>query len=63
MTDSVLHPQDLIEGTYLLASILFIMGLKGLSHPESARRGMFYAEAGMLMVYSASRRPRDSASR
>jgi H+-translocating NAD(P) transhydrogenase subunit beta len=50
MTDSVLHPQYLIEGTYLLASILFIMGLKGLSHPESARRGMFYAEAGMLMA-------------
>jgi H+-translocating NAD(P) transhydrogenase subunit beta len=39
-----------IEATYLLASILFIMGLKGLSHPESARRGMFYAEAGMLMA-------------
>ena len=39
-----------IEATYLLASILFIMGLKGLSHPESARRGMFYAEAGMFMA-------------
>src|SRR5919204_6355328 len=39
-----------IEGTYLLASVLFIMGLKGMSHPESARRGMFYAEAGMLMA-------------
>lgn len=39
-----------IEGTYLLASILFILGLKGLSHPESARRGMFYAEAGMFMA-------------
>ena len=39
-----------IEATYLLASILFIMGLKGLSHPDSARRGMFYAEAGMLMA-------------
>ncbi len=39
-----------IEATYLLASILFVMGLKGLSHPDSARRGMFYAEAGMLMA-------------
>jgi NAD(P) transhydrogenase subunit beta len=44
------QPQYLIEIAYLLASILFIMGLKGLSHPESARRGMFYAEAGMLMA-------------
>src|SRR5438105_7178134 len=43
-----------IEATYLLASILFIMGLKGLSHPESARRGMFYAEAGMLMAIIGS---------
>ncbi|HAF14542.1 MAG TPA: hypothetical protein DCK99_12765, partial [Blastocatellia bacterium] len=29
-----------IEISYLLASILFILGLKGLSHPESAKRGM-----------------------
>jgi NAD(P) transhydrogenase subunit beta len=37
-----------IEATYLLASVLFVLGLKAMSHPESARRGMFYAEAGML---------------
>lgn len=37
----------LLEFTYLIASMLFILGLKGLSHPESARRGMFMAEAGM----------------
>ncbi|MDP9292402.1 MAG: NAD(P)(+) transhydrogenase (Re/Si-specific) subunit beta, partial [Verrucomicrobiota bacterium] len=39
-----------IEFTYLLASVLFILGLKGMSHPESARRGMHYAEFGMLMA-------------
>ena len=39
-----------IELTYLAASILFILGLKGLSHPESARRGMIYAEIGMLLA-------------
>jgi len=38
----------LLEFTYLIASILFVLGLKGLSHPETARRGMFMAEAGML---------------
>jgi NAD(P) transhydrogenase subunit beta len=38
----------LLEFTYLIASVLFIIGLKGLSHPETARRGMFMAEAGML---------------
>ena len=36
-----------IEFSYLLASILFILGLRGLSHPETARRGMHLAEFGM----------------
>jgi len=39
-----------LEITYIIASVLFIMGLKGLGHPESARRGMHYAEIGMLMA-------------
>lgn len=39
-----------IEFSYLLASILFIFGLKGLSHPETAKRGMHLAEFGMLMA-------------
>jgi NAD(P) transhydrogenase subunit beta len=39
-----------IEFSYLLASIFFILGLKGMSHPESAKRGMHLAEFGMLMA-------------
>lgn len=39
-----------IELTYLAASILFILGLKGLSHPETARRGMIFAEVGMFLA-------------
>ena len=39
-----------IEISYLLASIFFILGLKGLSHPETAKRGMHLAEFGMLMA-------------
>ncbi|MFA6437986.1 MAG: NAD(P)(+) transhydrogenase (Re/Si-specific) subunit beta, partial [Bacteriovoracaceae bacterium] len=39
-----------MELVYLASSVLFIMGLKGLSHPESARRGMHYAEVGMFMA-------------
>jgi NAD(P) transhydrogenase subunit beta len=39
-----------VEFSYLAASILFILGLKGLSHPETARRGMHYAELGMLLA-------------
>ena len=39
-----------IELAYLAASILFVLGLKGLAHPESARRGMLMAEVGMLLA-------------
>jgi H+-translocating NAD(P) transhydrogenase subunit beta len=39
-----------LEITYIIASVLFILGLKGLSHPESARRGMHYAEIGMFLA-------------
>jgi NAD(P) transhydrogenase subunit beta len=39
-----------IEFTYLLASILFIFGLKGLSHPKTARMGMNAAAVGMAIA-------------
>ncbi|MFM8394970.1 MAG: NAD(P)(+) transhydrogenase (Re/Si-specific) subunit beta, partial [Acidobacteriota bacterium] len=40
----------LIPLSYLLASILFIFGLKQLAHPQTARRGMNLAGAGMLVA-------------
>jgi NAD(P) transhydrogenase subunit beta len=39
--------QLFLEATYLIASVLFVMGLKSLSHPDTARRGMIMAAAGM----------------
>lgn len=42
--------ESLIQIAYLAAAALFILGLKGLSSPDSARRGMFLAEAGMLFA-------------
>jgi len=45
-TFQLLH-HYILEATYLVASILFIWGLKSLSHPDTARRGMHLAEAGM----------------
>src|SRR5262249_30173109 len=39
-----------IEISYLVASMLFVLGLRGLSHPESAQRGMRMAELGMLVA-------------
>src|SRR5690349_17605187 len=35
---------------YLLSSVLFILGLKGLSSPKWARKGMFLAEFGMAVA-------------
>jgi len=36
--------------SYLAASVLFILGLKGLSSPETARRGNLLAAIGMLLA-------------
>lgn len=39
---------------YLTASVLFILALRGLSHPESARKGLTYGMVGMgLAVVTA----------
>ena len=40
----------LIVGTYLLASALFILGLKGLTHPRTAVRGNLLAALGMFLA-------------
>jgi len=40
----------LIQVLYLASSVLFILGLKGLSSAKSARNGMFLAELGMLLA-------------
>ncbi|OGQ57307.1 MAG: hypothetical protein A3J24_10415 [Deltaproteobacteria bacterium RIFCSPLOWO2_02_FULL_53_8] len=39
-----------MEISYLIASALFILGLKFLSSPETARRGMFLAMIGMAIA-------------
>ncbi len=41
------HPSYFLEATYLIASCLFVLGLKSLSHPDTARRGMIMAAVGM----------------
>ena len=40
----------LTQASYLAASIFFILGLKSLTRPESARRGMQQAAVGMLLA-------------
>jgi len=39
-----------IEAAYLLASVLFILGLKSLTVPDKARHGMQLAAVGMLVA-------------
>ncbi len=51
--EKVSHAQYFLEATYLIASCLFVLGLKGLSHPDTARRGMIMAAAGMAAAVSA----------
>jgi NAD(P) transhydrogenase subunit beta len=41
---------NILTFIYLIASVTFIIGLKMLSHPESARRGNAVAAAGMVLA-------------
>ncbi|MGC1391953.1 MAG: NAD(P)(+) transhydrogenase (Re/Si-specific) subunit beta [Bacteroidales bacterium] len=45
---------SILEMTYIVASILFIFGLKMLSHPLTARRGNTLAAIGMLLAVVAT---------
>lgn len=47
-------PQAIINIAYLIASILFIAGLKGLSHPRTAIRGNLMGGLGMLIAILAT---------
>jgi NAD(P) transhydrogenase subunit beta len=40
----------LIEASYLLTAALFILGLKRMSHPTTARSGIIWAGAGMVLA-------------
>jgi NAD(P) transhydrogenase subunit beta len=45
---------SILEITYVIASVLFILGLKMLSHPLTARRGNIYAAIGMILAIVAT---------
>ena len=44
----------ILEITYIVASVLFIIGLKMLSHPLTARKGNIYAAIGMVLAIIAT---------
>ncbi|HYX82003.1 MAG TPA: NAD(P)(+) transhydrogenase (Re/Si-specific) subunit beta [Gemmatimonadales bacterium] len=43
-----------IQASYLTASVLFILGLRSLTRPDRARRGMQLAAAGMLFAIAGT---------
>lgn len=45
---------NILEICYLIASLTFILGLKMLSNPDSARKGNLIAAAGMLIAIIAT---------
>jgi NAD(P) transhydrogenase subunit beta len=44
------HPDEVLRYLYILSAVLFILGLKGLSSPRWARRGMLLAGFGMAVA-------------
>ena len=42
--------QLVLEYSYLAAAIMFVVGLKLMSHPESSKRGNFWAASGMVLA-------------
>ena len=49
-----LHPQVIIDASYLAAAFLFIYGLKRMSSPVTARSGIVVAGVAMLVATLAS---------
>ncbi|MBV9813445.1 MAG: NAD(P)(+) transhydrogenase (Re/Si-specific) subunit beta, partial [Acetobacteraceae bacterium] len=45
---------NLTTFAYLIAAVLFILALRGLSHPESSRRGNVLGMCGMAIAIAAT---------
>ncbi len=42
--------ETFVQIAYLIAAGCFLLGLRGLTHPATARRGMLFAAAGMVLA-------------
>lgn len=49
LLDTFMPGQVILEYSYLFSAIMFVIGLKLQSHPETARKGNFWAAAGMIL--------------
>ena len=52
--NTFLSTDTVIEVAYLIATALFILSLKWLSSPTTARRGVFAGEAGMVLAIAGT---------
>ena len=50
MDDSILSRETLIQASYFVTAALFILGLKRMSSPVTARSGILWAGSGMLVA-------------
>ena len=46
--------QSIVKLVYLVAAVLFIFGLKNMTHPRTAVRGNLLGAAGMLLAIVAA---------
>ncbi len=53
-TLNITNGDIILEFSYLLSALFFVVGLKLLSSPDSARRGNLWAAAGMLLAMIAT---------
>ena len=44
----------IVAGSYIIAAVLFILSLGGLSHPKTARKGNLYGVLGMVIAIIAT---------
>jgi NAD(P) transhydrogenase subunit beta len=54
MTELINQNAGMLPMAYILATILFILALGGLSHQETARRGNWYGIIGMAIAFVAT---------
>lgn len=49
LLNTLMPGQVILEYSYLLSAIMFVIGLKLQSHPETARKGNLWAASGMIL--------------
>src|SRR5680860_51971 len=50
LLNTIMPGQVVLEYSYLLSAIMFVIGLKLQSHPETARKGNLWAASGMILA-------------